>query len=234
MNIEFKASFASKRYAKLFALPLVSAVIFTLLALFVVRLGYSKVNTDLKDIKTAKTEKDVLSSKIEILKKIKDSNLIKADLSYIALPDKNPGVWLVYHIRKIAEKYGLTLENISFSNIKEIETTKLKTTEVEVEIKSTNIEPINNFFVEIIKVAPLVAVKDVEIRTQEDKRTLNATAKVNIYWSDLPGKLPDLTEPLKGLSENELKTLGEVSSLTQPNFINLDPGNTVDRVEPFN
>ena len=235
MTLNINAPKYLKRYSRILGLPSLIIIIFLFLTVYIVRYAYVNITKDVKDLKTSQKDIEVIENRIKLLKQIANSDLIQADISYIALPDKNPGPWIVSHVRKISEKYGMILEDISFTKIREeTEGSNMTSMELDIELKSTSIATNQSFLLDIKKIAPIVTVKEVKIDPGSDKATFKTTAKFNIYWSNLPAELPDLKQPLNNLSDAELKTLSEVSLLSRPIFINLDPNSPKKRDIPFN
>lgn len=230
----FNLPIVGKRYLFSLVLPILIIAV----SLFFFRVLYieafSRISKYLHELVDARKKQVILEDKVNVLRQVRDSNLIASDISYIALSEKNPTTMLVSHIKTLSEEYGILLKNLNLSDsdTNELEEGVIQA-EFEVEISSTDIQTIVNFLNELSKISPLVRLKEADINLENDGKYFTKT-KLLIFWSPLPESLPALTQPIENFSSQELELLGQISKLKTPVFSKLNPQKPLVREIPFN
>ena len=209
-----------------------AALILVLVALFVyaAKTGYSQISLRLKELRSAQKEEAVLEQKLEILREIEEGILAQTDVSLVAMPDRNPALWMIAQLKDSAEASSLLL----FDNTLKSES-KDETGLAKMDLGTTaqgNFDSVMSFLKSINSLAPVSTIERVEV--VQDEGVASAKIQLSVYWADFPTKIPPLAEPIYRLTAQQEEVLTKISRLKRPIFTVLQPGKPSARENPFN
>lgn len=221
----------SKQNAKAIGIPLFVVVILAIVILGVGNMAYSRFTTQYSDLEQARTEEEELQVKLSLLSEVETESLDASNRSLVALPEKNPGLFMLSQVKALADKYQLTIveSRVDSDNAYKGDLTRAQ---VKVSVEDGDVVAYTNFLKELPTLAPLSSLESVTIERSTNGDTL-MEAGLYVYWSPLPTTLPALTEPLKALSPSDEAILAELSNLKVPSFTVLNPTDPTDRENPF-
>lgn len=209
--------------------PFLAIAALIILIFIVANTGYSRISSRLEELQGVQKDEAVLEQKLEILREIEEGILAQSDVSLIAMPDKNPALWMVGQLNGVAAPNSVYLfENKLRSESKD--DSGLSNIEFETSVRGGQAQ-ILNFLKAINSLAPISTIESVNL--EEDKGTLVAELKIKVYWADLPTKLPPLTTPVKRLTTQEEELLANIARLQRPTFTILPPSQPSERQSPF-
>lgn len=216
---------------KVLALPVGLIVVLFVLFIYALKTGYSQISTRVNNLRDSEKQEQILEERVEILREIQDGILAQSDISIIAVPNKNPALWVLSQLKNTASENSLTLLNTRIRNEDNVDET-LKKMNLEFSAEG-EILSIMSFVKSVEKFAPVTRVEAISIvNTQEGSVT--ASIGTTIFWGELPTKIPPLTEPIKRLSAKENELFAVVDKLRRPTFTVLTPIEPSLRETPFN
>lgn len=216
--------------SKLLLIPGISFLIVLALFLFAAQFLYGRIAPTNAKINEITLEKGILSSRISALQEIQPEVLALTEDAYIALPDTNPAAYALSHLRKLAAENLVELTNIT-TNVGGIEGDELLHATVEFEAQGSY-EQIVTMIKQLENLSPLINIDRLQIETNSGS-TYEASGALLTYWGEFPEKLPDLSEPVSSLTDEELEILNFLSQQQNPEFTELKPSNEVARPDPF-
>lgn len=212
---------------KLLAVPVLSTSVFTILLIFAISTGYSKIITQNEDLEIAKKSEAILETKVQILRKIEDGILEYSDDSIVAMPDRNSSLWALVQVKRLAQKHNIDLSELSVSSQGGGVSLSLNL--------SGESGAVIDYLKEVRRLAPVMTLGEVSIDSGNGIGVFIASTSVTTTWADLPTELPPLTQPITDLNEKEKNLLDQIARLEHPEFTSLSPsGQTEERVDPFN
>lgn len=200
-----------------------------ILTLVVFKNGFTRISFQLKKLKEAERTENMLKQKVDVLENLKGVVLDKAEVSVIALPEKNPTMFMFAQLRNSADKYLLTILDREARGMYSPEG-DLSKMELRFRVRGDH-SNIIDFLREIKDLAPLSTVEEVSISIKGNLSEAEVT--LFVYWGDFPEKIPPLTEPVRALTEQEEEAYQKIAKLTKPEFIELNPVEKTDRENPF-
>lgn len=219
---------------KVLALPVGLIVILFILFIYTLKTGYSQISSRLTTLKESEKQKQILEEKLEILSEIKEGILAQSDTSIIAVPDRNPALWVLSQLKSTAFETSLTLLNTRVRNEGHVDET-LKKMNLEFSLEG-EILSIISLIKSVEKFAPVTTVESVSIENTQEGLVAASVGTI-IFWGELPTKIPPITEPIKRLSAKENELFALIDKLRRPTFTVLtpiDPLGTSSRENPFN
>lgn len=210
-------------------LPALLLIVLLLLSVFSIKMGISKI-VNLQDlVKSQKSAELVLIQKEELLRSADVGLFDQANAANIALPEKNPVLFSMYHIKNLGTDGLVRLSNIKVgsggtgdSGINEIS--------ISFDINGQMADVINAIN-QLKNTAPLIIINKVDF--QIEGSLASASVGVSSFWSPFPGKIPSLTQPLSDFTTEEKSILESLLSLTRPSFDQLIPQEAMERENPF-
>jgi len=189
-----------------------------------------RITTQTQKIKEVRGRMVLLEEKIEILREIRERLLYDTDVSLVAVPDTNPGLWKFSQIKGYAEENQVNIENSKVGG--EI-IDKRQITKVRYTVKvNGSLEDIFAYLNDLINSSPMVNFSSAKLTTSRGE--VYVTFDMETYHWELPTKIPAITEPVKRLSNDEENVLSYLSKLKKPEFTVLEPSGPYDRKDPFN
>lgn len=216
---------------KLIIVPMALLSILVVLFVVLVQNGYRRITSDLNDLENSRKTELLLEQKLESLRTIDPLILDKADVTLIALPERNPSSFFLTHVRRIGNEKEVSFTKIKTSSRQRVDD-DVKKAEITLEFEASDNDVVIDFLKEIRRVLPIALINKVEIVGAIGVK--NTSATISIFWSDLPTELPPITQPIKALKNEEQVLLSEITSYVNPEFILLDPNDPTDRENPFN
>jgi len=213
---------------KVVAVPLLSLFVISGILFIAAKMGISQIRSLNASLVAIKKEESTLRQKEEILRRVKDSGVLRTDLVTIALPNKNPTLFLFSQLKYLAAQKGVTLSQI------EVKTGAATAGLSEVSFSCSVDGPsglVDEFILSIGTIVPLSRVEKAEI--DYSGSTVSVLVEVDSYYSEFPSELPSLLSQATDLSPDEKVLLEKLAVLTQPTFIELSPTAESERAEPF-
>lgn len=216
---------------RLVGVPAALLVVLIVLFGFLIKVGYGQVTSQIEEFKAASEREQKIEEKVQVLRQMQNQGLDSADLSVIVLPDKNPGFIMVSQLRAKAQDNDLVLSDIKLTQPREFKEgiTQMQLT---AEIQSEDLDSLTALFRDFQEVAPIFSMDKVLLSAEREAFT--AELNMIVYWSEFPGELPAITEPINTLTQEERNILSRLSQLEQPQFTELSPSQPRERQNPFN
>jgi hypothetical protein len=208
-------------------MPVAYFVVLLVVSYFVVKAGYAKIKSLRASIASAKKVESVLAEKESILK------TVSANISYyvlpvsIALPEKNPALYLISQIRSLSEQNATDLQEFKLGSAGQGQDSQLNLS-LSLRGDYPNVISLLNG---LETLAPILSLNKVEMSLSGS--VVNADMVVGSYWSAYPDKLPSVTDPIQELTKTNNETLKKVVQLTPPFFTTLTPTEPYGRQNPF-
>lgn len=219
---------------KILIVPVITITVIVFMLIVFAPQSVSKIDQKMKEHKSSQSKEASLNEKLETLRKISPNLLDPSDVTVVALPSKNPAVWVVSHIKRLANEYEVDIEKISVSRSKE--TDVIKNSNIRIEVKAKDYPTFLLYANDLTKIFPFTSLKAVSVKRtsgQGEIGVFGVEIDTMFYWSDFPETLPPMDKPLNELTAENLNTIGQISDFKRPVFIELDPDEPKDRVQPF-
>lgn len=206
-----------KPYIKTLLLPLSALVVLLLMFIFGIRFLYNGVDKLRVDINESKKDQNTLHEKLSILRDAEASNLLISETALIALPSENPTLVAIQQVKSQALKYSIIIENLVVE-IGPSQGEGLQKVHINLD-SSGNINSVLDFLDSLKTIAPLTRVADFQVE-QLDPVSAHLRTKIAIYWSPLPARLPEISQAVGSLSDEEKTVLLELAKLSKPEIVN--------------
>lgn len=206
-------------------IPLVAALI---LFLLVGNFGISKINDIRAQIDSARVDQNVLTQKLSTLQALSGTISNYTSAASTALPDANTSLAVTSQLKNLAIANTLLITNLK-SGGEAKDTTGLSRVDITFDADGGKAQIIS-FLKSIAGIAPITTVDKIQINESGGMAKANVTVKS--YWAALPATLPTTTQALNSLTPDEQAVLTQVSTLSQPTFVNITP-TSGGRSNPF-
>ena len=215
---------------RILAFPVLVIVVSISLVIGLAKFGYPRITSLFSELRDAKKSEEMLEERLSILREFRGGAEQSSDITFIVLPDKNPGSWLLSQLKALTPGYALKIGSTEVK--KKGENEGIKSGQMDIQLESDNFTTVANFLLELDDLAPINTIDEVEIESQQG--VIGVKLVLNLFWSELPTQLPAISEPLKELSASDQETLRKVLSLKLPIFGRLEPeAPQTQRVNPF-
>lgn len=191
--------------------------------------------TSLREEESAVSAKlATLESRLATLQEAKNTVENLVGVARIALPEDNPSILVTRQLRSIATERGVALSDFSVTPTGALEGETLLNYEVTFNAKAADYNAIAAFIGDLSQILPLVNL----VSLATDARVAEgAEAQVRLvtYSSPFPESLPELTEPLSGLSPSEQAVLSTIEGFSAPQILEPAPAPqpAAPRANPF-
>lgn len=215
---------------RILVMPILSLLVLIIVFPFSFRIAYPEIKSQMDGVKSSKSKFIILEEKLSLLRQVKDKVLGDADVSLLALPEKNPVLWTISQLNLAAENTSVILSGKKAGR----ETgnkTNLRTVKLNFSLAG-EFEDVISFLREIEFYAPLTNIEKVSLNGS--KSQISAKVEMMIYRAELPTMLPAITAPIKNYTSDEQNLLDELAKLKTPEFTSLPPSDPGDREDPFN
>lgn len=212
--------------------PLVILSVTIVLLSYSIKTGYTKVFAQINEYKKAQQSQNDLNEKIKTLKEVKQGVLGQGDKTILALPEKNPTIWLLSQLKTNAQEVGVDFGSVDLLGASEED--GVKKVNIEVTVLGSDFHSLLTFLSNIAKFAPITTISSATFAKASVKDNISLKIDLFTYWASLPKVLPPISEPIAGLTDKEKETLSRIADLRNPTFTILEPLAPTERTEPFN
>lgn len=214
--------------------PLLTIAIIVFVLILFVPQGISRIDKSMKEYKKNQKQEEILNEKLETLRVISADSLDPEDVSVIALPSKNPGIWAVSQIRRFTKEYDIKIVELSLSKAKNVD--GIKSSGLIFEFDANDYQSFVSVLNDLIVMLPYTSLNTTSIKrsvNQQGQENFTGGMEISLFWSDFPTNLPPLNEPVKELTNEETSLIGVISNYKQPLYTELQPAEPIDRPKPF-
>lgn len=223
---------SSKTSKNIQALTFPLAIVFALAVLMIVgvNIAYKRIVSMYSELKASEMEIARLQTKLDSLAEVKSASLDESNRSVIALPESNPGLFMLSQLSALAQNNNIEIVNKSVDTVEDFNE-NIKVAKLFIEVKAADLESVVALIKDTQTVSPLSTVSNIELNEGNDSAT--AEIVLNVYWSAFPDRLPALAEKITNLSAEDQEVLAKILSLSVPSFTVLNPSDPSDRENPF-
>jgi hypothetical protein len=210
--------------------PALYFIIISFLLILSIRMGMSKISAQKSAISQLSATYNTLVEKDTVLK-ASQYDILNAYSrpASLALPSKNPSLVEMVQIKNLASAYLLPLDELKISPS---DSGSDKSASVKVSFKvAGDINQVISFIKALAGIAPATVVEKIEFSSSDN--LVLASVSVSSYWAKIPGKLPNFSDPIEKLAEDDMAALEIMSQLTPPAFSDLVPSGPSARTNPF-
>lgn len=205
---------------------LAAIVIFVLAGNFI----FGKITTLLADNDAAQRSKAVLRDKLSSLQSTQGQVSDYAQSLSTALPGDNTALVITSQLKSIAAENSLTLENFAVGP--EVKDQSISHVDVTFDASGPS-QNIFNFIDETQTLAPINKVERLKLSgAGGGSSTGRGNIVVSSYWASFPTQIPAVSDPLQKITPDEQTMLQALSSLKQPQFLDLTPASG-GKADPF-
>jgi hypothetical protein len=204
-------------------------LVLILLATFISKTAFSRIKLQREELKASKAKESVLKEKESVLRDFHPEVMNWADLSSLALPEKDVTLIVISQVKKLASEKGVLIKNVKIENVLEGKKDLLRAN-LKIEAEGF-FSQLVNFGASLKNLLPLIAVD--EIRIVQEPEIANAEIVLVAFWAPFPTKLPSIVDPVVELSAEEIDLLSDLDTLSLPLFIELSPSSPSIRMNPF-
>jgi hypothetical protein len=161
------------------------------------------------------------------------SEILPGDVTFldIVLPSKGAVLYGLSQIKSQALTYGITLSSLK-TGIAIPESDGVYKTSISFDAEGEE-QSIYTFLNSFSKLLPLMNVDKVSLNKSANNARTNVT--ISVYSSELPKKIPALTESVKELTRDEISTLQDLATYGIPQFVEPTLSTEgVAKTDPFN
>jgi len=204
-------------------------VVLVVLFFLLGNIGFTKIRQIQGEILTAKSDKIMLTEKLNVLRNVSATGKEDSNAVTNSLPDNNPALVVSSQIKNLAAGSGLILSSLSSnSDVEGKEDIKSVVISFKITGQKAMIEP---FLLNLRTIAPITVLSKVKI--SELNGVYSGEVATSSFWSSFPTQLPTNLEEFQELSEDDKEILKTINSLTQPVFLSLPPADGSGKINPF-
>lgn len=226
-------------YLKIKKLALPGGILLITLIIAVIGFSsiYKKITTLRKDIKSSQEEVDLLKERLTSLKQAETESISDSAVNVsLALPSKNPALFVASQIRAIAQENALSITELIIDN-------RLSQSRADEEsVSSVNVTVgLMGDYTQIAKMIeglktskPLLSINELTI--EKSNNTYEAAITYKAHWSSLPATLPSINKPVLPLTSSEKQILQLLTTYKEASLVDvsaLAPQEITDRPDPF-
>lgn len=214
---------------KFFLKPLGVLIVLIVLIIITLNFGLGQINSVKAKIKKSNKDEKILITKVNTLKNV--AEVLPSDISFIdiVLPSKGTSLYSMSQIKNQAYPLGLLVTNLKTGSAIQTQEGVSKTS-LSFDVQG-NEQVIYSYLGLFPKLLPLMKVDKVDISKAEG--IANATVTLSTFSGDLPKEIPSITTPITDLSNDEIKTLKDISGFLLPQFIIPSVSIEASREDPF-
>lgn len=211
--------------------PVSILVVIVLLFVLVISFGVNQITSVRTKIAAGNKSETTLKQKAQTLETV--AEILPGDVTFldIVLPSKGSVLYGLSQIKSQALTNNIVLSSLKTgTSIPESDGVYKTSISFDAEGEEQAIYIFLNSF---SKLLPLMNVDKVSINKSDE--LARASVSISVFSSELPKKIPALTESVKELSKDEIKTLTELSTYGMPQFVEPEVENSSPKkVDPFN
>jgi hypothetical protein len=211
--------------------PVSILAVIILLFVLVISFGVNQITSVKTKIAAGNKSETTLKQKAQTLETV--AEILPGDVTFldVVLPSKGS---VLYGLSQI--KSQALINNIVLSSLKTgtsiPESDGVYKTSISFDAEGEE-QTIYLFLNSFSKLLPLMNVDKVSINKSDE--LARASVSISVFSSELPKKIPALTESVKELTKDEIKTLTELSTYGMPQFVEPEVENSSPKkVDPFN
>ncbi len=193
--------------------------------------GTDRISKQKKDLATTKKTEAVLEEKESELRRTAGSLLPYVNTSSIALPKKNPVLYVLIQTRSHAEKQNVVLGDMKVNMGSGKGSVGISGVGINVDITGSFVDVIN-FIKNSKDLAPITTVDKVDMDITDPDNVV-ANVSLTAHWSLFPTELPAITTPIDKITQEEISILQRLAGLIQPEFTILSAQAVDPRGNPF-
>jgi hypothetical protein len=222
-NLKSQLSFITK--------PLL--ILSTILILFVVVIlfGVNKITSARAQIDSSSKVEASLRQKVTTLETV--AEILPGNTTFldVVLPSKGSVLYGLSQIKNQALSNNILLSSLKTGTSVPEDNGVFKTSiSFDAEGDEQSIYLFLNSFSNLL---PLMLVDKVSINKSSD--LVRASVTINVFSSELPKKIPALTESVKDLTKDEIDTITELSTYGMPQFVEPSAeSQSANKIDPFN
>lgn len=221
----------TKSQLNFIAKPAIILFVIVALIVMVVSLGLNQITKVRNKLVAGNKSEATLKQKVETLRTV--AEVLPGDITFldIILPSKGSVLYGLSQIKQQAFSNSIAISSLKTGNsIPESDGVFKTSISFDAEGEEQSVYLFLNSF---SKLLPLMNVDKVSINKSGD--LVRASVSISIFSSELPKKIPALTESVKELSKEEIKTLTELSTYGMPQFVEPEIENSSPKkTDPFN
>ena len=209
---------------RILLLPVLYLVILIIVLIISLRIGYTKIKSQKVSLASLKKMENVLKEKEATLREFQDMASKYVTDANVALPQKNPILFVISQMKNLSNEKLLVLENFSLG----------KGTSESIKVSFSiygDLEQLVSFTRDTQNLSPVTTLNQVKIAFADEMATFDTS--LNTFWAPYPEKIPSVSEPIVKLTSEENETLKSLSSLIPPAFSVTSPTGPYPRVSPF-
>lgn len=215
---------------RILVMPILSLLVLIVVFPFSFGIAYPEIKSQMDGVKSSESKFVMLEEKLSLLRQVKNRVLGDADVSLLALPEKNPVLWTISQLNLAAENNSVVL--FGKKAVGEVaDTTDLYMVKLTLSLAG-EFDDVISFLREIESYAPLTNIEKVSLKGSKEE--ISGQVEMVVYRAELPTMLPAITAPIKNYTSDEQNLLDELAKLKTPEFTRLFPSQPGDREDPFN
>lgn len=211
--------------------PVSILVVIILLFVLVISFGVSQITSVRTKIAAGNKSETTLKQKAQTLETV--AEILPGDVTFldVVLPSKGSVLYGLSQIKSQALTNNIVLSSLKTgTSIPESDGVYKTSISFDAEGEEQTIYIFLNSF---SKLLPLMNVDKVSINKSDE--LARASVSISVFSSELPKKIPALTESVKELTKDEIKTLTELATYEMPQFVEPEVENSSPKkVDPFN
>lgn len=193
--------------------------------------GTSRISKQKKDLVDTKNTEAVLEEKESELRRTAGSFTPYINTASIALPDKNPVLYVIVQTRSHAETQNVALNEMKVNMGSGRGSVGISGVGIHVDITGSFADVIN-FMRNSKELAPLTTVDGFEMDITDPDNVVTKVS-LNSHWSLFPSELPAIITPIDKITQEEISILQRLAGLIQPEFTILTAQGVDPRGNPF-
>ena len=218
------------------ALPVAVIIGLSLASVYAVNFLYGRINSLGAQLGSVDSRNQVLSERLSALQSLTPQIREAVNTTTLAIPDKNPSVYVTGQLRRLATENELALAEFSiFPSGVSLDSASVVSYDISFKVSGNGYENVSSFIKDLSTIIPLVNLVSVNIKTQSSG-AVAADIKLATFSAPFPQELPAIDEPLNGLSSGEMETLTILQDFDQP-VVSASSGETgapaTPREDPF-
>lgn len=221
----------TKSQLNFIAKPATILLVVIILIILVTSYGFNQIVKVRTKITAGNKTEATLKQKVQTLQTV--SEILPGDVTFldVVLPSKGSVLYGLSQIKHQALSGDIAISSLKTGNsIPESDGVFKTSISFDAEGGEQNVYLFLNSF---SKLLPLMSVDKVSINKSGD--LVRASVSVSVFSSELPKKIPALTESVKELSKDEIRILTELATYGMPQFVEPEVENSSPKkADPFN
>jgi hypothetical protein len=210
--------------------PLVILASIIVVFVFVVTFGTSQITKMKSSLQVAKSSSNSLQQKVNTLETV--DTVLSNDVTFldVVLPSKGAVLYGLSQIKNLSVSNSVAISGLKTGIPVPVSGGVMKNS-ISFDVEGPELN-MYQFLQSFSKTLPLMNIDKLNLSKSND--VVRADVSVNVYSSDMPKKIPAVTESIKDFSKEEVNILKDVSTYTLPLFI--EPSVSIDqstKQDPF-